>query len=160
MYDENSKHDETSIYGVSKSLGEVGNACIIRTSIIGEELSNKKSLLEWVRNHRNGTINGYLNHYWNGVTCLTLAKIIKRIIDEGIYWKGVRHIYSPNIVSKYELCCYINQIYQLDINIIPTNLPEKCDKTLISIYPPLFVIEDLQIQIREQMEQSKRMVHT
>jgi len=44
-YNENSLHDEINDYGVSKSLGELCNATIIRTSIIGEEIYNKRSLL-------------------------------------------------------------------------------------------------------------------
>ena len=35
-YNENSIHDETNDYGISKSLGELCDTTIIRTSIIGE----------------------------------------------------------------------------------------------------------------------------
>jgi dTDP-4-dehydrorhamnose reductase len=111
------EHNAKDIYGVSKSLGEPHNATVIRTSIIGEELTGKKSLIEWVKSNKDSKINGYTNHYWNGVTCLTLANFIKAIIDNSSYWKGVKHICSDNIVSKYELCCYINEIYKLNINI-------------------------------------------
>jgi dTDP-4-dehydrorhamnose reductase len=110
-------HSATDIYGISKSLGEPEEATIIRTSIIGEELTGKKSLIEWVKSNKNGNIKGYINHMWNGVTCLELAKIILNIIDNNIYWTGVRHIFSPNVVSKYDLCCYINKIYKLNIDI-------------------------------------------
>ena len=91
-YDENDTHTEKNIYGISKSQGEPENATIIRTSIIGEETNGKKSLLEWVKSNKNGTINGYNNHLWNGITCLQLALIIKKIIDKNLFWKGVRHI--------------------------------------------------------------------
>lgn len=116
-YNEDSLHTACDLYGISKSLGEPENATIIRTSIIGEELFGKKSLLEWVKNNKNGEINGYTNHYWNGVTCLTLANFIKTMIDNNNFWKGVKHIFSKNIVSKYDLCCYINEIYDLNIKI-------------------------------------------
>jgi dTDP-4-dehydrorhamnose reductase len=131
-------HSATDIYGISKSLGEPEEATIIRTSIIGEELTGKKSLIEWVKSNKNGNIKGYTNHMWNGVTCLELAKIIKNIIDNNIFWSGVRHIFSPNIVSKYELCCYINEIYKLNINIekyedsIYKNMTLCGDKYIIS----------------------------
>ena len=49
LYNELSEHDEINDYGMSKSLGELCNATIIRTSIIGEEPINKRSLLEWVK---------------------------------------------------------------------------------------------------------------
>jgi len=133
-YDENDTHTETNIYGISKSLGEPENATVIRTSIIGEELKGKKSLLEWVKSNKNKTINGYDNHLWNGVNCLTLAHIIKEIIDKQIYWQGVRHIFSPEIVSKYDLCCYISEIYKLNININKIQHKNDIDKSLTSNY--------------------------
>lgn len=116
-YYENDLHTSTDIYGISKSLGEPEEATIIRTSIIGEELNGKKSLIEWVKSQKNGIIKGYTNHYWNGVTCFELAKFIKNMIDNNTFWKGVKHVFSPNIVTKYELCCYINEIYNLNISI-------------------------------------------
>jgi dTDP-4-dehydrorhamnose reductase len=116
-YNENDIHTAKDIYGTSKSLGEPQNATVIRTSIIGEELLGKKSLIEWVKSNKNGEINGYTNHYWNGVTCLTLANYIKNIIDTNNFWNGVKHIFSENIVSKYNLCCYVNEIYNLNIKI-------------------------------------------
>lgn len=110
-------HNSNNIYGISKSLGEPEEATIIRTSIIGEELIGKKSLIEWIKSNKNTTINGYTNHYWNGVTCLELANYIKNIIDNNNFWIGIRHIFSPDIVTKYDLCNYINDIYELNINI-------------------------------------------
>jgi len=110
-------HTATDLYGISKSLGETDNATIIRTSIIGNELTGKKSLIEWVKSNKNGKINGYTNHFWNGVTCLELAKYINSIIETKQLWKGIKHIFSPDIVTKYQLCCYINEIYDLNIHI-------------------------------------------
>ena len=39
------------------------------------------------------------------------------MIDDNIFWKGVRHIYSPNTVSKYDLCVLTNNTYSLNIKI-------------------------------------------
>lgn len=116
-YTEEDEHTAKDIYGISKSIGEPEEAMVIRTSIIGEEITGKKSLLEWVRSNANGKIKGFTNHYWNGVTCLTLAKYIGKIIEENQFWNGTRHVFSPNTVTKYELCCYINAIYDLNIEI-------------------------------------------
>ena len=148
-YIETDIHNESSIYGVSKSLGEPDDACIIRTSIIGEELLNKKSLLEWVISQKDKTIQGYTNYLWNGITCLTLAKMIKQIIETDSFWKGVRHIHSPNIVSKCDLCCYINQIYNLNININKFETQQPCNKSLTSLYKNNFNIDDIKSQILE-----------
>jgi dTDP-4-dehydrorhamnose reductase len=156
-YTENDIHDETNIYGLSKSLGEPNNCTVIRTSIIGEELKGKKSLLEWVKSNDckdskdRKEINGYTDHYWNGVTCLQLAKITQRIIDKNLYWNGVKHFFSPTSVSKYELIELIILIYNLNIKV------NKCtntytNKTLNTINPHEladFKISELKDQISE-----------
>lgn len=148
MYDENSIPDEISDYGLSKSLGDLSGCTVIRTSIIGEEVNNKRSLLEWVKSNKDGKINGYTNHYWNGVTCLQLAKIVNYIISNDIFWTGVRHIYSPRSVNKYELLCMINTTYELNIEINKFET-DKVDKTITSIHEPLFNIPDLSEQINQ-----------
>lgn len=152
-YNENSKHDAEDIYGISKSLGEDSSMCIIRTSIIGEELNNKNSLIEWVIKQKNGTIDGYENFFWNGVTCLQLAKIIEYVIRKNEYWQGVRHIFSPVSVSKYELCQYINEIYDLNIQINKKTLPCK-NMTITSIFNNELnnLIPNLKQQIMEQQK--------
>jgi dTDP-4-dehydrorhamnose reductase len=137
-YNETDVHSETGIYGVSKSLGEPEDACIIRTSIIGEEVLNKKGLLEWIISQQNKEINGYTNHMWNGVTCLSLAEIIKDIIDANKYWVGVRHIYSPNSVSKYDICVFINEIYNLNIS-ISKYTTAIINKSLVSHHNCVFI---------------------
>ena len=148
-YVETDFHDETNAYGISKSLGEPIEATVIRTSIIGEELQNKYSFLEFVKNAK-GTINGYSNHLWNGITCHQYCKIVDKIIKENLFWRGVRHIYSPEKKSKYDLACIIKEVYSLDIDILHYNAPIVIDKTLASRYEPLFVIPSLECQIMEQ----------
>ena len=151
-YTEDIIHDETNDYGVSKSLGELGiDATVIRTSIIGEELKNKYSLLEWVKSHRNKEIKGFTNHYWNGVTCLQLSKIIEKIIVNKHYWKGVRHMFSPQSVSKYEIVGMINDIYGLNNKIISHDTETMVNKTLLSKHNhcAMMDIPDLYTQITE-----------
>lgn len=149
LYSEDDIGDETNIYGVTKYLGENEKCCIIRTSIIGEEVKNKKSLLEWVKSNTGKEINGYINHFWNGVTCLELAKCIDTMIKNNIYWYGVRHIHS-NTVSKYELIDIINDIYKLDIKIKKYST-DTVDKSLTSKYV-IFTIPELTEQIKELKE--------
>ena len=150
-YDETAIHDEKNEYGVSKSLGEICNATIIRTSIIGEELRNKRSLLEWVKLNKNKEINGYKNHLWNGVTCLQLAKIIDSMITKMIFWKGVRHIFSPSPVSKFELVSILNNIYNLNIKINEYETDKHVNKTLTTIFDTnsIFQLPDIKEQIIE-----------
>jgi dTDP-4-dehydrorhamnose reductase len=150
-YDEKSKHDADDLYGKSKSLGEPVEATVIRTSIIGEELNNKRSLLEWVKSNKGKNVFGFTNHKWNGVTCVQLAKIIKQIISDGLYWSGVRHIFSPRTLNKYELVETISNIYKLKLKITPKETTENCFRDLASIYDEVkyFNIPDLVEQIKE-----------
>jgi dTDP-4-dehydrorhamnose reductase len=147
-YCENDKHDVTDTYGRTKSLGEPNNCTVIRTSIIGEELNQGRSLVEWVKSNRNKEINGFRNHIWNGITCLQFAKICKLIIDNNSFWNGVRHIYS-NKVNKFELLSIINEIYNLNIKINDIESDVSVDRSLSTIYGEIFTITDLYSQITE-----------
>ena len=149
-YAEDDPHDAEDVYGKTKSLGEQEYATIIRTSIIGEEKGRvQRSLLQWVIDNKGKSINGYTNHYWNGITCLRLTQIIGQIISTGTYWSGVKHVYS-HIVSKYELVRAISNIYNLDITVVKTQTP-VIDRTLRStrediIFDQYDIIDDIKKQ--------------
>ncbi len=141
-------HDATDIYGKSKSIGEPTTATVIRTSIIGEEVANKKSLLEWVKSNAGKEVKGYEDHWWNGVTCLQLAKICETIIVEGLYWAGVRHIFSPDTVNKSQLISLISFVYGLNIKVDAVTTGTLCDRSLSSMYLDIsFDVPDLSSQI-------------
>jgi dTDP-4-dehydrorhamnose reductase len=149
-YNENDKHNAADVYGRSKSLGEPSNATVIRTSIIGEEKSNFLSLLEWVKSNKDSTVNGFTNHYWNGITCLKFAEVCEYIIKNNLFWAEVKHIFSPNIVSKYELIKMISDIYNLNIEITPVECQNKCDRSLTTVRKSIIIpVEDLKIQIQK-----------
>ena len=151
-YNEYDKPDFMWPYGVTKTAGECSLLCNIRSSFIGEENHNKRALLEWVKSNKNGYINGYTNYLWNGITCLEMAKLINKLIKKNLIWEGTRHIFSPNIVSKYELVSLINKFYDLNISINKFELPEKVDRSLSSIYDVDFEIKDLNQQLKELSE--------
>lgn len=130
-YVETDPHDATDLYGLSKSLGEPHSCSVLRTSIIGEELNNKLSLVEWVKSNKNGHIKGFTNHLWNGVTCLQAGKLIRQIIDSQMFWSGTKHFYS-NTMSKYDLVCAINDIYCLNIEIEPKEDKVSINRTIAS----------------------------
>lgn len=159
LYIETDNHDVSNIdiYARTKSLGEPNDCTLIRTSIIGEEINQNRSLIEWIKNNKNKKISGYLNHFWNGITCLEFAKICHTLIKSQKYWIGVRHIYS-NAINKYELTTLINSSYNLGIEILPVKVNDSVDRTLSSIYNnekwielghPSIIIPDLKTQIKE-----------
>lgn len=107
------------------------------------------SNIEFVKKNAGKEINGFNNHMWNGITCLQFAIIVNIIIKKGFWWNGVRHIFSPQSHSKYELVCMINDIYDLKAKINKFDTPQPLDKTLKSEYDScgLFDIPPLQKQI-------------
>jgi UDP-N-acetylglucosamine 2-epimerase len=157
-YDENSTHDAETVYGQTKSKGEPDDCTVIRTSIIGEENLGKKSLLEWVLSQNGNTINGFTNHYWNGVTCYQLALIINRIVTENAFWEGTRHIHSPNTVSKYELCEQIGKVYNLNLTINEKETETNCNRTLSSVHNTMFEVPTIYDQLVEQKGKIRKIV--
>ena len=131
-YNENDKYDVSDVYGMSKAMGEPQNCTIIRTSIIGEEIGQSRSLVEWVKSNANKNVFGFTNHFWNGVTCLQFSKICKQIIDNHMFWKGTKHIFS-NPLTKKELVETISEVYGLNITVTPKETEVMCDRTLSTI---------------------------
>ena len=150
-YNEDDLYDVNDVYGMSKAMGEVQDVCIVRTSIIGEEINTGRSLVEWVKSESGNSIFGYTNHYWNGVTCLQFAKICEHIIDNNLFWEGIRHIHS-NKLNKYELVSLINDVYSLNINISKKETDLPCDRSMTS----KFSFEDFNIPLlRTQISEMK-----
>tara|TARA_R110001592_G_scaffold363361_1_gene685187 strand:+ start:15668 stop:16489 length:822 start_codon:yes stop_codon:yes gene_type:complete len=148
-YSELDDHDCLDSYGKSKSLGEPNDCMVIRTSIIGEEIHQNASLIEWVKKNKGKTIRGYTDHYWNGITTTQFADICHQVIQKNLFSIGKSHVYS-NDVSKYELVSQINKSFNLDINIEAYETSTVCDRTLRTVEA---LIKNLEIpSIKEQLE--------
>jgi dTDP-4-dehydrorhamnose reductase len=156
-YIETDPADEKGVYGIAKSLGEPLDGCtVLRTSIIGNEIVNKKSFLEWVLSNRDGQINGFSNHMWNGITCLQWCKVLEKMIQTNTFWGGIRHILSPDVNSKYEMARMISDVYGANIVVNPVSTSAVVDKTLRTVYSTSF---DFHIPpLREQIEELKEFV--
>ena len=153
-YNENDPYDVSDVYGMSKALGEPSNCTVIRTSIIGEEVGQGRSLVEWIKGNKGGNTNGYLNHHWNGVTCLQFAKITETMIEKDLFWDGIKHLHS-NKVNKYELSLMINKHFDLGITITPVEVSESVDRSMTTIHEENlkdFNIPSLDIQIKEMYD--------
>jgi dTDP-4-dehydrorhamnose reductase len=132
-YVETSKHDNFDVYGKTKSFGEVKSDRVynLRCSIIGVEQGSANSLLSWFLNQRDGSsVNGYVNHLWNGITTLQFSKICANIILNNIQVDNLQHIVPKDKVSKYELLSLFNSIYKKNIKIIPIEDTLPVDRTL------------------------------
>lgn len=133
-YTEDCAHDALDVYGKSKSLGESPNATVIRTSIIGKEKDSAHSLLEWAIAQRGKQVNGFLNHFWNGITCLQLSKLIEKVIVNNSYWLGTRHVFSGEDYSKAEMIRLFSDTYGLGLDVKNINVDAACDRTLRTKY--------------------------
>ncbi len=133
-YTEEDVIDAEDIYGLSKSAGEPLNCMTLRTSIIGEKRGHSRALIDWARSQRGRTVNGFVNHYWNGITTVHLAEVIEKILDNEIYTEGVFHLFSPNSVSQKELLEALDEVYELNLTIQPSEAPQFRDRTLASVY--------------------------
>jgi len=132
FYTESDKHDCTDEYGKSKSLGEPLNCMTLRTSIIGEEIHSFSSLISWVKSQDNKTINGYTNHFWNGMTTNQFGKCCEKIMLEDLFKEGLYHIHSDDL-SKFELVTLIKEVFGLNIEIEPKVVETSCNRSIRTI---------------------------
>ena len=134
-YQPDDPKDAQDIYGMSKALGEIINQkdLTIRTSIIGPEIKvDGEGLLHWFLNQQ-GTIYGYTDAFWTGITTLQLAKIIEQSIDNG--FTGLLQYSNGDKISKLNLLQIFKQSWnKSNIEIIPKP-GKKVDKSLVPSYP-------------------------
>jgi dTDP-4-dehydrorhamnose reductase len=105
-YSESSAHDALDVYGKTKSLGETPspNVMHLRCSLIGPEIGSSSLFFEWVRQQPfRAEINGYNNHFWNGLSSLAFGKVVSGVIKEDLFKSGVQHLVPTNQVTKDEL---------------------------------------------------------
>lgn len=152
-YTENDYVDAEDVYGLSKSGGDTADAMVLRTSIIGEERGQRRSLLEWARSQAGGRVKGFVNHRWNGVTTLHLAQIVRRILDERVHARGIFHVHSPEVVDKHELLRLIDEVYELGLTIEPVDAPRPCDRSLASVKPLSARVAD--VPLRRQLAEMR-----
>lgn len=121
-YHEDDFADADDLYGRTKYLGEVDyeNALTLRTSIIGRELGTSHGLIEWFLGQDGGTVSGYTNAIFSGLTTNALSDVIATIITDYPEMRGVWHVASEPI-SKYDLLKLVKTVYNLSIEIQPDN---------------------------------------
>jgi dTDP-4-dehydrorhamnose reductase len=133
-YKESDLFDPIDVYGKSKVKGEniSTNTMILRCSIIGKEINRSKSILSWLLTQKYGaTVNGYVDHYWNGVTTLDFAKITLGIIEKNAFSKGISHLVPADTLNKYQLLVLIaNAFGRSDLEIREFKTSNVIDRTL------------------------------
>ena len=133
-YLEESQHSFKDTYGMTKSLGEVisKNTLNLRCSIIGMEYKTKFSLMSWLVNQpRDSRVNGYTNHFWNGITTNVYAEVVQGIINAPERYFGTHHLVPADSVSKFELLMDIaDKSNRQDLKIEPIDNKNFMDRRL------------------------------
>jgi len=131
-YREEDTPDPEDLYGRTKLLGETvaDNALTIRSSIIGREIANRQSLLEWFLSHRGGKVRGYRKVIYSGVTTVFMSKLVSDIVESRLDISGLYHVSSPAI-SKYDLLCMYRDAVGLDIEVEPDD-ETVSDRSMVS----------------------------
>ncbi|KUO68055.1 MAG: NAD(P)-dependent oxidoreductase [Lutibacter sp. BRH_c52] len=151
-YIENDFKDGEGFYAQSKALGEILNNkdLTIRTSIIGPELNEDGiGLFHWFMQQK-GTINGFTNAIWAGVTTLELAKAISWAIENNI--SGLYHITNNKSINKNDLLNLFKKYTNKNLLIIATE-GKKVNKSFIDTRQEInFRIPDYDSMVKEMIE--------
>jgi dTDP-4-dehydrorhamnose reductase len=121
--------DPADLYGMSKYLGEVESEQVlnIRTSIVGKDPTYHRGLLEWYLKQKEGTvIQGYSNHFWQGVTTRQLATLVVTLAEKEAFEEcraeaGVHHFCPNEGVSKYELLSKFERVFKRGVIVESAN---------------------------------------
>jgi dTDP-4-dehydrorhamnose reductase len=152
-YNESSLRDGISFYDRTKALGEIENDkdLTFRNSIVGPDLNkNGIGLFNWFM-QQGGKINGYTKAIWTGVSTITLAKAMKKAIEENL--TGVYHLVNNKKISKHELLKLFNKYLRDEKITILQDDKFQIDKSLINNREDfLFKVpsyEEMVIEIKE-----------
>jgi dTDP-4-dehydrorhamnose reductase len=134
-YQVDDERDAADVYGLSKILAEsvacADRVTVLRTSIIGPEPDNGQGLMAWFF-RQNASVDGFMNHLWNGITTLEWARVCWEVIrGEHLQLGPILQIGTNPPVSKYELLRLINRTWEHEVAIRPVNAPEAIDRTLV-----------------------------
>lgn len=100
------------------------NTKIIKASIIGPELSEKKyGLMDWFLSQEK-EVKGYSEFYWNGVTTLLWARYSCKMMEDWIAQKK-ETILGSNCISKYDLLKIIRYSWGKEIDVVPVSDPKE-----------------------------------
>ena len=140
-YDESSPKDGEDIYAISKIAGEESTRTTnyLRVSVVGLGNKTGNSLAEWFYNlPTNSKIDGYANHYWNGVPSRVLAKVLYEIYKNEIEIPRNFHLATLDKLSKSEMLYIFRELFnRKDIQIQEMQTPKVVDRSLTTIHQSL-----------------------
>lgn len=129
-YTEADVPDAADCYGRTKLLGEVSEApaVTLRCSMIGAELSHKRSLVEWFLAQR-GEVRGFTQAFFSGLTTTEIARVIELVLVEHSQLVGLWHVAAAPI-DKHSLLTKLSaRLGRRDVVIVPDH-DFRIDRTL------------------------------
>lgn len=145
--------DGRSFYDRSKALGEIDNEKDItfRMSIIGPDITTDGTgLFNWFMKQV-GTVRGFSNVIWNGITTLELSKAIVAALHENL--TGIYQLVPDECISKYHLLLLFQNIFnKKDVEIV-SDENFTINKTLVNERTDFsYVINAYPDQLKEMKE--------
>ncbi len=123
--------DPADLYGRSKLLGELDReGCLtLRTSIIGWELKNRASLLEWFALQRGKHISGFRHAIYTGLSTSVLSDLIGWLLENRPDLSGIYQAASSPI-TKYDLLVRMRDALNWKDIVIEPDDDFRCDRSL------------------------------
>lgn len=122
------------LYAKTKIDGErwCASAALIRCSIVGPNADNSSGLFEWFcRQPENGTVTGYGNHLWNGVTTRAFARLCVGLFQTAVRGSVMQHWKPADEMSKSQLLSlFAKHADRTDVTIRETHELDPVDRTL------------------------------
>lgn len=137
LYTKKSLRDAQDPYGKSKAMiseqieNNSVNTKIIRVSIIGPEKSSNVSFLNWVLSSKD-SVNGYTDHYWNGITTLEWSHICEGLIHDWDSYGTLNQFGTFPVISKYEMVKKICEVFGHNLEVFPVKTGKIVNKCMES----------------------------
>jgi len=157
-YTESDVKDADDIYGRAKALGEITIEphLTLRTSVVGPELKDGEELFHWFMKQE-GSIQGYTQSLWSGVTTLELAKAVEWAISSDI--RGLYHVTNGVPIHKYDLLMLFKKYtgHKVDIKAVGGRVTDKSFVDTRKEIP--YTIPSYEVMVENMVEQMKKHDH-